>query len=243
VEQLTLAGVLAESSNVGTVMAGQNVPDETRWEFMSRFGFGKKTGVELLNETPGILHKPGTPQWDGRTRNVVLFGQGVSVNALQATQVFATLGNGGVAVAPHLVKGYTCADGVFQAKDVGTGNRVVSSTTASQVVAMMESVVDSGTGTTAQIEGYRVAGKTGTSQILQAAADGSIETWHVGSFVGVAPADNPRIAVGVFIFRPRTTEYGSTVAGPVFKELMTTGLERLGVPPSTTQPAELPLTW
>ncbi|MDR1186077.1 MAG: penicillin-binding protein 2 [Bifidobacteriaceae bacterium] len=245
--QLTLTGVLAKSSNVGTLLAAQDVPDDTRYEYLKRFGFGEPTGLELpaKQEGVGVVHKPGDPPdeygayWDGRTRNNVLFGQGVSVNAIQATDVFATLGNGGVHVDSHLVKGWNCDGAGFEAAPPAATEQVVSAETAAQVVQMMEAVVDSGTGTSAQVAGYRTAGKTGTSEMW----DGPKQI-KVGSFVGLLPAEAPRIAIGVFIIAPTSGGYyGAEVAGPVFEQIAALAVDRLGVPPSTTQATQLPQEW
>jgi cell division protein FtsI (penicillin-binding protein 3) len=243
--QLTLAGILAKSSNVGTVLAAQEVPDATRYEYLKKFGFGESTGIEL-QEALGVVHKPGVlpdtdgqPYWDGRTRSNVLFGQGLSVNALQATEVFATLGNGGLHVRPHLVKGWSCGAAGFQAAPAAAQDRVTSPETAAQVIAMMEAAVEGGTGKSAEVAGYRTAGKTGTSQMYE---DG--KEIHVSSFAGVLPAENPRVAIGVFVVDPTSGGYyGAEVAGPVFEKIGASAVDRLGVPPSTTTPAELPLEW
>ncbi|MDR2374526.1 MAG: penicillin-binding protein 2 [Bifidobacteriaceae bacterium] len=243
--RLTLAGVLAKSSNVGTVMAAQDVPDATRYDYLKRFGFGEETGVELPEAT-GVVHEPGVlpardgdPYWDGRTRNTVLFGQGVSVNALQATSVFAILGNGGQRLRPHLLKGWTCAEGGFTPAAIEPAEPVVSEATATQLVAMLEAAVDSGTGKSAQVPGYRTAGKTGTSQMFDAGGQ-----FYVGSFVGLLPAENPRVAIGVYIIDPKAEGYyGGTVAAPVFEQIAASAVDRLGVPPSTTDPAEMALEW
>ena len=237
--QLTLAGVLAKSSNVGTIMAAQSVPDDTRFEYLKRFGWGDKTGIEIATEVAGIVPQPGTTSWDGRTRNVLLFGQGVATTALQTTSVFATVGNGGVALPPHLVKGVTCPGGAFEPKDVGTGTQVIEPGTARTLIDMMEAAVNDGTGYNAQIEGYRVAGKTGTAEWLL----GGQTTKYVGSFVGLAPAEAPRLAIGVFVLDPKVHEYGGEVAAPTFAKLASQALESLGVPPSTTPPVEMQLTY
>jgi cell division protein FtsI (penicillin-binding protein 3) len=244
-EQLTLAGVLAKSSNVGTLLAAQATPDQLRYDYLKKFGFGERTGVEFTElEATGRVHKPGDAPgadgayWDGRTAYNVLFGQGLTVNALQATEVFATIGNGGIHQTPHLVKGWTCPGGGFEAVVPSAGERVVSQETADQLVTMMEQAVGAGTGQSAQVEGYRTAGKTGTSQMFE---DG--DQIMVGSFAGVLPAEAPRIAVGVFIIAPAADYYGAIVAGPVFKEVAASAVDHLGVAPSTTEPSVMPLVW
>jgi cell division protein FtsI (penicillin-binding protein 3) len=238
--RLTTTGVLAESSNTGTVMIGQELPEQVRYDYMAKFGFGTRTGIELQGESAGILHPADS--WDGRTKYAVLFGQGVSVNAVQATQVFATIANGGVRMPAHLVKDYTSPDGtVTPAHTVADGTRVVSEETADTIMTMLESVVstEGGTGASAAIPGYRVAGKTGTAQSW--ATDGRVGI--TSSFIGVAPADDPRIAVAVIMHNPRTSVWGGTVAAPVFSEVTGFGLQLLGVPPTGAPAALFPTTW
>ncbi|MDR1152659.1 MAG: penicillin-binding protein 2 [Bifidobacteriaceae bacterium] len=236
----TLNGILAQSSNIGTIMAAQNIPDQTRYDYLTKFGFGAATGVELPAENPGIVHVPGTQWWDGRTRNTVLFGQGVAVNGLQAAGVYQIVGNGGVAMSPHLIRSWRCPDGTSGTTPVGQGTRVISEETADQLVAMLESAVDDGTGGTAKITGYRVAGKTGTSEMI--GRDGTAD-YYVSSFIGVAPADNPRVAVAVIVNDAKGVSWGATVAAPVFKKVASFALQRLDVPPSTAEPTKIPTTW
>jgi cell division protein FtsI (penicillin-binding protein 3) len=238
--KLTTTGVLAESSNTGTVMIGQELPEQVRYDYMAKFGFGERTGLELDGESPGILHPAET--WDGRTKYAVLFGQGVSVNAVQATQVFATIANGGVRMPAHLVKDFTDAEGrVTPAHTVAEGTRVVSEETADTVMTMLESVVstENGTGAAAAIPGYRVAGKTGTAQAWGAGGSVGITS----SFIGVAPADDPRVAVAVIMHNPRTSVWGGTVAAPVFSEVTGFALQLLKVPPSGAVAALFPTTY
>ncbi|WP_426595352.1 peptidoglycan D,D-transpeptidase FtsI family protein [Cellulomonas sp. McL0617] len=237
VENLTLTGILAESSNSGTVMVGQNLPVQTRFDYLQKFGFGAKTGIELPGESVGILHPVSS--WERRDKFAVLFGQSVSVTAMQAVQVFATIANGGVRVQPHIIKGWTSPDGTFTPSATPTTTQVVSPETAKTVLSMMESVVDDGTGSSAAIPGYRVAGKTGTAQAW--ASDGT--QGITASFIGVAPADDPRIAVAVILHNPRSSIYGGTVAAPVFSNVAGYLLGELGVAPSGTTGTLFPTTW
>ncbi|SDC72482.1 peptidoglycan synthetase FtsI [Sanguibacter gelidistatuariae] len=234
----TLTGILAESSNTGTVMVGQKLPQQVRHDYLTKFGFGSKTGVELAGEEKGLLAE--ADKWDGSTKYAVLFGQGFSVTALQATNVFATIANGGVRMTPHLVAGTTDAAGIFTPSVQPEGVRVVSESTADQVLKMTESAVLDGTGAGAEIAGYRVAGKTGTAQIP--GPSGQLDG-ILSSFIGVAPADDPRIAVGVFIENPTASIYGGVVAAPVFSEVTAFALQKLGVVPSGTTPDLFPTTW
>lgn len=234
---LTLTGILAESSNTGTVMVGQDLPPQVRHDYLAKFGFGQTTGVGLPGESRGLLHD--AEAWDGRTAYAVLFGQGVGATTLQSTQVFATLANGGVRQQPHVVAGTYAPDGTYRPAEIEPPQQVVSEQTARTVVSMLESAVAEGTGGNAAVPGYRIAGKTGTAQAWE--PNGAIKI--VSSFIGIAPADDPRLVVNVALYDPKTSIYGGTVAAPVFSEVTAHALRSLGVPPSGA-PAELfPTTW
>ncbi len=230
----TTTGILAESSNVGTVTVGQRLSTQQRYDYLTKFGFGSRTGIELPGESGGIVHP--VDEWDGRTQYVAMFGQGISVTAIQAASVYQTIANGGLRVTPHLIAGWTSPDGTFTPADPAATEQVVSPETASQVLTMLESAVDDGTGDQAAITGYRVAGKTGTAQEL---GSGGI----TASFVGTVPADDPRIVVGVFVRDPHSSIYGGTVAAPVFADVAGFTLAELGVAPSGTQATLYPTTW
>lgn len=237
--KLTLSGVLAQSSNTGTIQVGETLTAQQRWEYMSAFGFGQKTGVGLPGESPGILHD--YQDWDGRTTWAVTYGQGVSVTALQATQAFAIIANGGVKIQPTVVQGTRDADGTLTERKREEPVRVVSETTANQMLTMLEDVTqEGGTGVLAKIDGYRVAGKTGTAQAT--GPTGKLDS-IVASFVGIAPADDPRIVVSVIMYDPKSSVWGGTTAAPVFKDVATFALQSLRVPPSTTEATLYPTTW
>lgn len=234
-QHLTTAGVLAESSNTGTVQIGSKLTVDQRYRWLERFGFGSRTGIDLAGESAGLFGDRN----NARTPYVVLFGQGVSVNAIQATQVLATVANDGVRVQPHVVRGWTAPDGTFTASKKAARTRIISQETAATVMTMLESVVDEGTGSTASIPGYRVAGKTGTAQNWINGGKQGI----TASFIGVVPADEPRLAISVILHNPRTSEYGSVVAAPVFSKIGAYALSELGVPPSGTKATLFPTTW
>ncbi|ACQ80666.1 Peptidoglycan glycosyltransferase [Beutenbergia cavernae DSM 12333] len=238
-EQLTTAGILADSSNTGTIQIGERMSDDVRARYMQDFGWGAPSGIELTGESTGSNLDP--TGWDGRTRYATMFGQGLSVNLLQNTNVIATLANDGVHVQPHLVDGYTDTAGTFTPAELEEPRQVVSPETSEQVIRMLEGVTaaEGATGTRAAIDGYRVAGKTGTAEIM---GPGGELSDTVASFVGVAPAEDPQIAVGVVVYRPDTGFYGGTIAAPVFRDVASFALTSLGVPPSA-EPADLyPLT-
>ncbi|MEV0893576.1 penicillin-binding transpeptidase domain-containing protein [Promicromonospora sp. NPDC050262] len=239
VQRLTLTGVLAQSSNTGTVQAGEKIPLQTRQDYLYKFGFGEPTGLGLPGESVGLMPPADVADWDGRTQYAVLFGQGLSVNAMQATSVFSTVANGGVRMTPTLFEGSTSPDGVTTPAGREPGERVISQETADTLVEMMEAVTeDGGTGTNAAVPGYRVAGKTGTAQMP---AGGG---WtYMASFIGVAPADDPRYTVAVFLKSPHSSIFGGDVAAPVFSDVMGFTLQKMDVPPSEDQERRLKTEW
>lgn len=235
--KLTLNGILAESSNTGTVMVGSQVPKQVRHDYLKKFGFGSPTSVGLPGEGSGIL--ADAEDWDGRSEYAVLFGQAVSVTTLQASQVFATIANGGVHVQPHLVRATIDADGTRRPNEDTETRRVISEETAATLMTMLESAVQDGTGGNAEVPGYRIAGKTGTAQ----AFEGNGVVKNVASFIGVAPAEDPHIVVNVVLYDPKTSIYGGAVAAPVFSEVTGYALQYLGVPPSDVPPELFPTTY
>jgi cell division protein FtsI (penicillin-binding protein 3) len=247
-EYLTLNGVLAESSNIGTIEAsgqlGKTQPQANKvlYSYLRKFGIGRPTGVGFPGETPGILAKP--QDWNASQQYTIPFGQGLSVNALQATSVYSTIANGGLRVEPSLIRGTTGPDGRFVPAPAPKKTRVVTPKTASTVSQMLESVVGSeqGTGLNARIDGYRVAGKTGTANRVDPAT--GRYKGYTSSFFGFAPADKPRVTVSCVIQNPTKGSYfGGDICGPVFKQVMQFALKSLGVPPSGAPAPNLPTTW
>ncbi|GLY33751.1 cell division protein FtsI [Kineosporia sp. NBRC 101731] len=239
VEKLTFAGVLAKSSNIGTVKVGEKMSAQTMYDYLTKFGIGSKTGVGMT-ESAGILSTPD--KWDGRTRLNVMFGQGLSVTALQSAEVFATIANDGVRVQPKLVKAVTGADGKLEPEPEGKKTRVVSTRTAEQVRLMLESVVgEGGTAVNAEIPGYRVAGKTGTAQAYDESC--GCYNGYTASFVGMAPADDPALVVAVFVQQPQNGHYGGILAAPVFQQIMSYALTLQGIEPTGAKMPDVPLEW
>lgn len=238
-QELTVTGIMAESSNTGTIQIGQLMSDQARVDYMNAFGWGEPTGVELAGETPGIALDPDV--WDGRSRFTTMFGQHVQVNLLQNTNVIATLANGGVRTPLHVVDGVTDDAGTYSATERGEDVRVVSPETARDMVLMLEGVTseDGATGNRAAIDGYRVAGKTGTAQVADGM--GGISA-TAASFVGVVPADAPKIAVGIVIFKPQSGFFGGTIAAPVFHDVASFALQTLGIPPTGARGTLFPTT-
>jgi cell division protein FtsI (penicillin-binding protein 3) len=230
-EHLTFGGILAKSSNVGTILASERISSETLYQFMRAFGFGEKTGVRLPGETMGVLHPPS--QWSGTDRYPIAFGQTVSVSALQMASVYATIANGGVRVVPTLVTGTTDADGNVTPSPAPQQRRVISSRTAKEITRMLEGVTTAeGTAPAAQIPGYRVAGKTGTAERVNPRCGCYRNGGYTASFAGFAPADDPQLVVQVVLQDPKGAYYGGEVAAPVFKDVMSFALQTRKVPPT-----------
>ncbi len=237
---LTLSGILAESSNTGTIMASDGLSAAQLHDWFGRFGYGRVSGVGLPGESAGLL--PPAEQWSASQRYTVVFGQGISVTALQMASVFQTIANDGVRIPPRIVAGRTTADATWVPAATAPAEQVLSVDTAVKLQRMLESVVsEDGTGAAAAVEGYRVAGKTGTAERYDERCGGYCG--YTASFVGFAPAGNPRIVVAVAIQDPVRGIYGGTTAAPVFADVMTAALAELRVP-ADAEPAELyPLTW
>lgn len=241
--RLTLAGVLAKSSNIGSILAAESIGEKKLYQYLQKFGVGQTTGMNFPGESPGKLPDINNEnEWSATTFPTLAFGQGLSVNAVQATSVFATIANDGVRMLPRLISGYSNSEGVYEPSRVDEGVRVVSADTAKTVREMLESVVSAdGTAKNLQIPGYRVGGKTGTANRYDEASGGY--SGYTSSFIGMAPAEKPALVMSVSIHNPKTSTYGSVIAGPVFKKVMTYALAQKKVPPSTTKPPKLPVEW
>ncbi|MFI9326329.1 penicillin-binding transpeptidase domain-containing protein [Kitasatospora sp. NPDC052868] len=244
---LTLAGVLAKSSNIGTIEAAEQLgatqPESNRilYDYLRKFGIGETTGLGFPGETAGLLEKP--EDWKASKQFTIPFGQGLSVSALQATSVYSTIANGGVRVAPGVVQGTTSPDGRYTPAAPGKETRVVSEETARTLTEMLESVVsdEQGTGGKAAIPGYRVAGKTGTADRVDPKTGGY--RGYTASFIGFAPADAPRVTVSCTIQDPVNGHFGGQLCGPVFKQVMEFTLKTLQIPPSGSEAPNLAVDW
>ncbi|MFF3321859.1 peptidoglycan D,D-transpeptidase FtsI family protein [Streptomyces sp. NPDC002889] len=245
---LTLNGVLAKSSNIGTILAAgqlgrtQAQANRVLHSYLRAFGIGRPTGLGYPGETPGIL---ATPQkWSTSQQYTIPFGQGLSLNAMQAASVYSTIANGGVRIEPTLIRGSRGPDGRFTAAPAPKKSRVVSEKTAKTLAGMLESVVDDreGTGTKARIPGYRVAGKTGTANRVD--PDLGRYKGYTASFAGFAPADNPEITVYCAIQNPtRGSYFGGQICGPIYQQVMEFSLKTLKIAPTGKAPARLPVSF
>ncbi|MBR7672414.1 penicillin-binding protein 2 [Streptomyces daliensis] len=243
---LTLNGVLAKSSNIGTILATEQLgktqqeANEVLYGYLRKFGMGSPTGLGLPGETDGLLAKPD--KWSASQQYTIPFGQGLSLNAVQAASIYSTIANGGVRTEPSLVRGQTGPDGRYSAAPEAKKTRVVSEKTARTLARMLESVVDDmeGTGIVAKIPGYRVGGKTGTANRVD--PETGRYNGYTSSFAGFAPADKPRVTVYCAVQNPKKGSYfGSDVCGPVYKQVMKFALKSLQIPPTGADPARLPV--
>jgi cell division protein FtsI (penicillin-binding protein 3) len=231
----TTADIMRESSNIGSIMIAQRLGRERLGTYLHDFGFGARTGLGFPGETAGLLRP--TQNWYSTDMGSIPIGQGVSVTALQMLAAYNTVANGGVYVAPKLVRATVDVSGRQRLTDAPLTHRVVSPATAAAVSLMLEGVVESGTGTKAAIDGYRVAGKTGTARKPAAGGRGYVDGAYVSSFAGFVPADRPAFTAMVMLDEP-TPIFGGLVAAPIFADLARYVLREMRIPPSATPPAK-----
>lgn len=237
--KLTPAGILTISSNVGITKLAGDISRDVRYDYLLDFGFGDQTAVNFEGESAGLLREAG--QWDGLTNLTTLFGQGLAVTPIQMAYSYQALANDGVRLDPILVE--SCIRDGEQTMQPNQGSvRVVDESAARLTVDMMEKVVErGGVGSTAQVPGYRVAGKTGTAQIQADDGSGYGDEFAI-SFFGMAPAEDPKYVVAVMIYKPEGA-INSAGATPPFKSIMSQVLRHYRVPPSTTPSANIPTEW
>ena len=228
-QRLTTAGLLAVSSNTGSIQIGQKLGKDNLYKYLTKFGIGQSTNSKLPGESAGILHP--VKNWSGTSLPTISFGQGYSLTAMQATSVFATIANNGVRVNPSILAGVVDESGKYTPSAVNESTRVLSEQTAVNMRIMMENVVSkNGTAPSAAIDGYRVAGKTGTAQRYNTAC--KCYSGYTASFIGFAPADQPKYVVSVTIQDPKGMHWGGVLAGPVFKKVMGFVLQNQRISPT-----------
>jgi len=227
----TLPGILAWSSNVGAITLADRLGAQKLYEYQRAFGLGEPVQEGLPGEAPGLVQPP--ENWSATAYGTIPIGLGISATPLQMAAVYATIANGGVYVRPHLVKSIVEPDGTVTAVPEPSSRRVISVENATALRSMLEAVVTApdATGLAAAIDGYRVAGKTGTGSLV---VDGHYVDGDVASFIGMAPADAPRYVVAVFAHTPSGS--GGAVAAPAFAQMMEQTLLRYRVAPSGSRP-------
>jgi len=226
---LTIAQALAKSSNVAAIKLGMRVGDETMYDYIKRFGFGSRTGIELPGETAGLVRK--VEHWQPSSIGSVAIGQEVGVTPVQVAGAYGAVANDGVRIAPHLIREVRSADGTVIYSAQPEQRRVISAETAIALRGMLEGVTLNGTAKKAQLDGYSAAGKTGTAQKIDPRTKAYSATKYVGSFVGFAPVSNPQVVIIVVIDEPVGAYHGGDVAAPVFREVAERILPNLGVEP------------
>jgi cell division protein FtsI (penicillin-binding protein 3) len=233
VESMTLGDIIAQSSNIGSSLVADEIGNDAMAAYFSRFGYGRRTGVGFPGEAAGLM--PSLPTWNDATRATVSFGAGVAVTPLQMSTVYATIANDGMWVQPRLVAGTVGADSTFREAGASPTREVLRPETADVLTRMLAYVVQDGTGENAQIPGYQVAGKTGTTKKVN--ANGRYTNRYVASFIGFLPASSPRVVVTAILDEPRTV-YGGVAAAPLFQEVARYTIQRLGIEPAP--PVKLP---
>ena len=225
-ETLTTAQILAQSSNVGAIKIGKLEGAASFNEWVHRFGFGARTGVDLPSEEMGRTLP--LSEYSGSSMGNLPIGQGELVTPMQMVSAYAAIANGGILRAPHIV---SAVGGHPQA--VPAGHRVISETTAAEVRKMLEGVLaPGGTASEVSIPGYQLAGKTGTASKIDPATGQYSKTAYIASFLGFAPAADPKLLCAVIVDEPQSGSiFGGTVAAPAFGQIMSFALPYLRIPP------------
>jgi cell division protein FtsI (penicillin-binding protein 3) len=227
---ISFADVIRVSSNIGASKIGELLGKEKYYSYLKKFGFGDKTGIGLPGESSGRLSNPKS--WGKIELATISFGQGVSVTALQLATALSAIANGGYLMKPYIIKEILGPDGtVVRENKPEVKSRVISYDTAQEMTHILEMVVEDGTGKKAAIPGYKVAGKTGTAQIPDPATGGYYSNRFVASFIGFAPADDPKLTLVVIVVAPKKMKYGGSVSGPIFKRIAEKVLFHMGVAP------------
>ena len=234
---LSVADILAESSDVGAIKVALRLGDERLYKYIRAFGFGQQTGIELPSETRGLT-KP-VSRWSKVSIGAISMGQEIGISAVQLAAMISTMANDGVRVPPRIVAGTIVPQNAPQtvAFQPVEGTRVVSSLTAAQMRQMLQGVVLHGTGRKAILEGYSSAGKTGTGQKVDPATGAYSKTKYVASFAGFAPINDPQIVAVVILDSPVGLHQGGQVSAPVFQRITQQVLEYLHVPHDVQLPA------
>jgi cell division protein FtsI/penicillin-binding protein 2 len=223
--------ILAQSSNIGTIEVAQGLGESRLLDQIGNLGFGRTTGLGIPGESQGLV--PGVGQWTGTSIGSTPIGQDDAVTAQQVLDAYNTVANGGTFVSPRLIRATVGAGGAVTGAAPSASRRAIDPAVNAELTAMLEQVVAAGTGTSAAIDGYTVAGKTGTAQVPSPNHLGYIPGAYIGSFAGFAPAQHPVLSAVVVLDRP-TPIYGGAVAAPVFSTIMAYALHHFGIPTTAT---------
>lgn len=223
--------IITRSSNVGTIQIAERLGEQRLYDYVTAFGLGQPTGLGFPGESRGIL--ADVDDWTRSSLPTIAIGQGVAATLVQTAEVFNVIASGGYWREPRLVQGFVDNDGTFTAEPPPQQRRVISQATAETVADMLVAVVESekGTGGLAAVPGYRVAGKTGTAQKPEDGVRGYAEGAYLGTFVGFAPAEDPKVTVAVMLDEP-TPHYGGLSAAPTFADIMQFAVQDQRIPPT-----------
>ena len=224
---LSMQQIIARSSNIGAIKIAQKLGKDSFYEYIRKFGFGEKTSIRLPGVSSGLLRK--RKNWSERSLASISFGQEIAVTPLQMVVALSAIANGGTLMEPHIAKALMRDGKIIKEIKPKKIRRVISEKTSRQMMEILKLVVENGTGKKAAIDGFEVAGKTGTAQKYIAETQSYSKTEFISSFIGYAPADNPRLAILVMIDNPKGRHWGGIVAAPVFVKIAEKSLRHLNV--------------
>lgn len=236
-EAMCVASILAQSSNVGTILISRALGLDRLSNALQVFGFGEPTGLDWPGESPGIIGTPAT--WYGSAAASIPIGTGEAVSAMQVLDAYNAVANDGVFVQPHIVGGSISASGKELLASTSAGRRVLTPATVRELVPMLEGVVQDGTAVLAHIPGYTVAGKTGTAEVPNPNGTGYLPRDWNATFVGFVPAQAPQLS-GIVVLNHPQPIYGGTVSAPVFSKIMGYALRRFNITPPTNAASGVP---
>ena len=224
---LSMQEIIAKSSNIGAIKIAQKLGKDSFYEYIRKFGFGEKTSIRLPGVSSGLLRK--RKNWSERSLASISFGQEIAVTPLQMVVALSAIANGGTLMEPHIAKALMRDGKIIKEIKPKKIRRVISEKTSRQMMEILKFVVKNGTGKKAAIDGFEVAGKTGTAQKYITETQSYSKTEFISSFIGYAPADNPRLAILVMIDNPKGRHWGGVVAAPVFVKIAEKSLRHLNV--------------
>ena len=224
---LSMQQIIAKSSNIGAIKIAQKLGKDSFYEYIRKFGFGEKTSIRLPGVSSGLLGK--RKNWNERSLASISFGQEIAVTPLQMVVALSAIANGGTLMEPHIAKALMRDGKIIKEIKPKKIRRVISEKTSRQMMEILKFVVENGTGKKAAIDGFEVAGKTGTAQKYITETQSYSKTEFISSFIGYAPADNPRLAILVMIDNPKGRHWGGVVAAPVFVKIAEKSLRHLNV--------------
>ncbi len=225
---MSFQNIISKSSNIGSIKIAQQLGEQNFYNYIRKFGFGKKTGIDLPGESAGLLQNQSG--WSGLSLASISFGHEIGVTPIQIATALSAIANGGNLVLPYITKAILKNGAVEKTFEPKIIRRVISEKTSRLMIEVLKNTVKNGTGIPAAVPGFETAGKTGTAQMFDKETGSYSKNKYLSSFVGFVPADSPKIVVLVMIENPQKDHWGGKVAGPVFKEISTEVLRYLNEP-------------